>query len=217
MLVAGVDEAGRGPVIGPMVLAAVMIEDGDEETLAEAGVRDSKLVPPGERRRLAALIRELAVDWRVEVIPARTVDSFASSGGLNRLEAEVAARLLSSLRPAPETAVVDAPERKPGRFSRLLAARVRIPRLLTVAEADRRYPVVSAASILAKEEREARVADLRERLGDFGSGYPHDPKTIEFLRRVLSSGEVPPEVRRSWLTVSRVRRELGLDSLEGYL
>jgi len=117
------------------------------------------------------------------------------------------AKIIEKLRPSE--AYVDAPDVIETRFADHVKAHVTFP-LVVVAEhgADRKYPIVSAASILAKVRRDQEVEELRSRYGDFGSGYPSDPRTLAFLRKwIRDRGEPPPFVRRSWKTFRRMEKE----------
>ncbi len=204
----GVDEAGRGPVLGPMVICGALIHEGDEGVLAELGVRDSKLLTPSRREELYdELVRALRAYRLVEVWP-REIDEAVGSGGLNRLEAKIAADLIRELR--PDVAILDAPGRYPESYAFEVGRRLGDVNAEIVAEnrADVNYPVVSAASILAKVHRDRIIERLRDEYGDFGSGYAGDERTIRFLREwVRERGSLPPIARRSWLTASRILTE----------
>ena len=189
--IAGVDEAGRGSVIGPLVIAGVLVDEGGLKALQRLGVKDSKLLTPERRRELSGKIKEVALRY--------------AYSGLNYLEMVAMARVIEELRPSK--AIVDpcdvSPERCVREIQAMLPFKVEV---LSERHADRIYPVVSAASILAKVRRDERISELRERYGDLGSGYPSDPRTIRFLERLLKGGgERPPFVRASWATVRRLR------------
>ncbi|MEM3691856.1 MAG: ribonuclease HII, partial [Candidatus Korarchaeum sp.] len=97
---AGVDEAGRGPVIGPMVVAGVLLSRRAVKSLREAGVTDSKRLRADKREELSLLIMENADSYAIEVVEPRRIDEAVSRGMLNLLEAEVMGRLVRELRPA---------------------------------------------------------------------------------------------------------------------
>ncbi|MEM2204685.1 MAG: ribonuclease HII [Candidatus Hadarchaeales archaeon] len=207
MEVAGLDEAGRGPVLGPMVLCGLVVEEGVLEEMKGMGVRDSKLLSPARRERLAPLILSLCKKVRlVELQPAEIDASLQKGMNLNELEAREFARILNELK--PEVAYVDSPDPNPELFRKRLERYLRIEVELKVENsADRKYTVVGAASILAKVRRDARLAELKKKYGEVGSGYSHDPLTISFLRRwVEEHGELPPFARKSWETCRRLRR-----------
>jgi ribonuclease HII len=213
-MICGVDEAGRGPVIGPLVVAAVAIPD--QRPLSRLGVRDSKRLKPSRREELAQAIKSIARHETI-VVPAEVLDRVMDDRSLNLLESEVFATAIARLR--PDIAYVDAADVVEEKF------RAQVKRHLpgsieVVAEhsADDCYPVVSAASILAKSARDAEVRRIGEELGeDIGSGYCHDPVTIAFLRRWLKShGCPPPHCRTSWETTRRLLMELHMGRLDDF-
>ncbi len=209
-LIAGVDDAGRGPVIGPLVIAGVAVPESRLAALANLGVRDSKTLSPRVRRRLASLIRHLATRVSVRVVDPETIDKAVmrvSYKGLNHLEAAYVAEVIGEMR--PHVAYVDSPDIRPERFRatvlKLLPAELRGLKLVCENKADQRYAVVAAASIIAKEVREEEVRRLKAEFGDFGSGYPADPRTVRFLREYYRRwGDLPPIVRRTWGTVRKL-------------
>jgi ribonuclease HII len=211
MLVAGVDDAGRGSVIGPLVIAGVLVDSKDISKLVELGVKDSKLLSPRRREALAAEIKRLARKHAVIKLSPAEIDRVVEKGRklyrLNWLEAQAMAKVIELLR--PDVAYVDASDVLEERFKRqileLLPFKVEI---VSEHKADRKYPVVSAASIIAKVERDREIAELKAKYGDFGCGYPTDPKTIEFLRRCLETFKEYPEfVRKSWKPAKKVKGE----------
>lgn len=207
-LIGGVDDAGRGCIIGPLVLAGVAVCEGKIGRLIEIGVRDSKMLSPSARARIYPLIKKVA-DKVVSVkIPPEEVDKYVSRRKkfvrLNLLEAEAAAKVIEEL--GAELVYVDASDTDPIRFKgNILAKLERKVEVISEHGADKSYPVVSAASIVAKVERDAEISLLRKEYGDFGSGYPSDPITIAFLRDWLARyGEIPSFARRSWKTWRRL-------------
>ncbi len=205
MLIGGVDEAGRGPAIGPMVIACVVGDEAAFSKLALAGVRDSKKLSRVSRERLYPLIIKLCVEVRVEVVWPREIDSAVlrlSHRGLNDLEADRVARLLASLRNVPGTVYVDSPDPDPRTFCTRIASRLNSVSIKLVCDkgADSKYMPVAAASIVAKVVRDRLIDLLKQVYGDFGSGYPSDPRTREYLSK-FSIDELPPIVRKSWSCV----------------
>lgn len=195
---AGVDEAGRGPVLGPLVVAAVR---GPRRAFAELGVEDSKELAPDERERLARRVRDVADGVAVEELPPSAVDEAVRGRGLNTLELEAFASVCEAV--GAEAVVADACGPDEGAFAADLARRLPEAASVDAAHgADASDPVVSAASIVAKVRRDAAVAELAEELGaDVGSGYPSDPGTRSFLESwVEEEGELPPGTRASWST-----------------
>jgi len=212
MLIAGVDEAGRGSVIGPLVIAGVLIRQEDLPVLMDLGCKDSKLLTPRRREALAVEIRKVCQNCHVIKLSPREIDAVVLGGRklhkLNYLEAQVMARVLDALR--PDKAYVDASDVLERRFKRdILECTSFKMDLVSEHKADRNYPVVSAASIIAKVERDSEIAKLAEKYGDVGSGYPSDEKTIDFLELCIELGDYPECVRRSWRPAKKVRGEKG--------
>ena len=216
MLIAGVDDAGRGSVIGPLVIAGVLISEEDMPKLVELGVKDSKLLSPQRREKLAAEIKRIAKKYTVIKLSPKDVDAVVERGvklhRLNRLEAQTMAKVIEALK--PDIAYVDASDVLEERFKQhILECLPFKVEIVSEHKADRKYPVVSAASIIAKVERDSEIAELAEKYGDFGCGYPTDPKTISFLQKCLQkTGEYPDFVRKSWKPAKRVKSEK--DSLQ---
>jgi len=205
--ICGIDEAGRGAVIGPMVIAGVLVDQSRVGELVEAGVRDSKELTPGVRAELSKLIREIAERVELIVIETRLVDeSTRRSGarGINELEARMIAELIDKLK--PDAAYVDLPSTKYHDFRALIEQYTGHKCFLILEhKADQKYPVVSAASIIAKHERDMLIEKLKAELGDFGSGYPSDPKTRNFLLQALIRGNIQREhIRLTWKTLSKL-------------
>lgn len=207
MRVCGIDEAGRGAVIGPMVIAGVLIDQNKTNDLTGIGVKDSKKLTPRTRLELSKLIRDLAEDIKVVVLDALTIDSNTrkrKSQGLNRLEAGVFTEIINRLK--PDAAYIDLPSVEYAGFRKLIEDNLTHKcSLILEHRADERYPVVSAASIIAKCERDRLIEELKLKLGDFGSGYPSDCKTRRFLIELMMSGGINcPYIRSSWRTLAKV-------------
>jgi len=209
VLIAGVDDAGRGAVIGPLVIAGVLLRQEDLQTLKELGVKDSKLLTPHKREVLAGEIREIVQKISVQKLRPSEVDTVVSSGRrlhkLNWLEAQTMANVIEELRPG--LVYVDASDVLEERFKQhileCLPFRVDI---VSEHKADRNYVAVSAASIIAKVERDREIAILGEAHGNFGSGYPSDQRTMNFLEYLMkTSREYPDFVRKSWKPAKKVR------------
>jgi len=211
MLIAGVDDAGRGSVIGPLVIAGVSMKEQNLPELSKLGVKDSKLLSPRRRENLAIEIKRIAQKYSVMKLLPKEIDIVVQRGRklhkLNRLEAQTMAKVLETLK--PDIAYIDASDVLEERFKEhimeLLSFKVEI---ISEHKADRNYPIVSAASIIAKVERDKEIAELTNKYGDFGCGYPTDPKTIGFLQQCLEKfDEYPDFVRKSWKPARRVKSE----------
>lgn len=215
MLVAGVDDAGRGAVVGPLVIAGVLLKHEDLPKLKNLGVKDSKLLSPHRREALAKEIKKLSQKTTLLKLQPSEIDSVVKSGRklhkLNWLEAQTMAEVIKELE--PDIVYVDASDVLEERFKQHILECLPF-RLDIVSEhkADRNYVAVSAASIIAKVERDREIAILAEVYGDFGSGYPSDPRTISFLERLMkTSGEYPDFIRKSWRPAKRVKEGKGSD------
>jgi ribonuclease HII len=213
VLVAGVDEAGRGCVIGPLVIAGVLMKDKDLPLLAQLGVKDSKLLTPKKRE---ALFKEITgVAEKLEVMKLspmkidRAVESKRKLHKLNRLEAQAMAQIVNAL--SPDWAYVDAADVLETRFKHHIQEGLTVKTKITSKHnADKIYPIVSAASIMAKVERDKEIAALRVKYGDFGSGYMTDQKTMRFLKHwIQKHTEYPICVRKSWKPAKQIKNEKG--------
>ncbi|AEM39637.1 ribonuclease HII [Pyrolobus fumarii 1A] len=204
-IVMGVDEAGRGPIIGPMVIAGVAMCTEDVGNIRLAGVDDSKLLSRAERERLLSLIERSAVYvGRVYVHP-RLIDEV----NLNVIERNTIAflvgRAMDILGESLKKVYVDAV----GDPRQIIAAIRRagfMGEVIAEPKADARYTIVGAASIIAKVYRDAVIEELRREYGVRGSGYPTDPETLAWIREAYEENpEEPPWfVRRSWGTLKRI-------------
>lgn len=199
---AGVDEAGRGPVLGPLVVAAVLTDS--DAPLRELGVKDSKLLSPAKREAMAPRIRELCVRVETVVIPPEELNRRMPRENLNKIEVKAFAELLRRLQ--PKEAYLDACDVNADRFGREVGARTGFPcTIVSEHEADARHPVVAAASIIAKVERDAHIHALADRYGPCGSGYSHDAVTRQFLADWVERwGKLPPFARHQWETAKRL-------------
>ncbi|MCL2142679.1 MAG: ribonuclease HII [Methanomassiliicoccaceae archaeon] len=197
----GIDEAGRGPVMGPMVVASVFVED--DEQLKKIGVKDSKKLSPQTREAMFAEITD-AADHRIIVIHAEEIDLRRKNSSLNDIELQMFADSVAGMKVS--TVYADCPDVNESSFSSSLSLKLGSVRVVAKHKADDTYPVVSAASIIAKVTRDRYIAEIAKELGtDIGSGYPSDPVTTEFIAKwIKENGNAPPHTRRSWETVRRM-------------
>ena len=203
-MICGVDEAGKGPVIGPLVVAAVKIKNAKD--INNLGVKDSKQLTPTKRKELAEIIKS-EFDYAVEIIEAEVVDQYRRRNKLNELNREAFERLISKLN--PNVAYVDAADVNEQRFGSQIKNNLTNKNdtdVISMHKADAKIDVVAAASIIAKETREREVEKIKGEIGDFGSGYPSDEKTIKFLKTFFAdNGKWPTGTRKSWKTLERIR------------
>ena len=216
----GVDEAGKGPVFGSMFAAAVCVEDRDH--LPE-GIADSKRLTPTRREQLATTLHE---DDRVRVgvaeVPVDVIDDPATDMNTLAVEAHAAAiddavdGLESSSAVESPSGLCDACDTDAGRFARRVADACEASVTVDARHgADDESPIVGAASIVAKVERDGHVGAIAAEYGDVGSGYPGDRTTRTFLEEYVDEhGTVPPFARESWSTCADVlaaESQTGLD------
>jgi ribonuclease HII len=199
VLVCGVDEAGRGSMIGPLVVAGVSIKQTKLKALSKIGVRDSKKLTPLAREKLYKKITDLADDYAVSRATPKQVDSFVAKHQLNYLEASHMAKIIKRLKPS--VSYVDACDVNAARFGNEISLIANTGKIKSYHHADSTFVVVSAASIIAKVTRDRAIAKLNKEY-DLGSGYPSDSKTVEFVRDWFSNrGQLPDFVRKSWSPV----------------
>ena len=220
MWTVGVDEAGRGPVIGPLVVGAVALPTADLKMLSERGVKDSKDLTHKKRIKLVEWFHEQSElrGWKYSLIecgPER-VDNGVQTTGLNILEVELFAEALTEIHhqvDQPLHVLNDACDVNEQRFTDRIAAR--LPNwpwadstIHSEHKADGTFPIVGMASILAKVERDNKIQQLTQEIGiPLGSGYPSDPNTIAALPGLLLQSQPHAALRWSWKTVSRAWKE----------
>ena len=204
MDILGIDEAGRGSVLGPLVIAGVVVPEKMEKVLERMGVKDSKRLVPHRRTILSRKLKKM-FDYEIVVISAREIDEMRANGiNLNEIEKNAMESILLKMK--PEKAIVDAVDVKAERFQENLCKDTGL-NVIAEHKADDKYIEVIAASIIAKAERDDRIAQINKEFiksGGIGSGYPSDPKTKEFLTN-YTYDEMPDFVRRSWATVAKMK------------
>lgn len=202
MEILGIDEAGRGCVIGPMVVAGTVFNKDGLSQLRDLGVKDSKLLTSVQRLKLSKEIENQLEKKQLIIIPPHQIDKVS----LNELDLQAITRLVNKFR--PDKAIFDVPTHPLGVKNFVQAVDQRIKKgveLIGENKADKKYKVVSAASILAKIKRDQMISDLRREYGDFGSGYMSDSKTQRFLKKYYEKHKSFPKiVRQKWASVKRL-------------
>ncbi len=212
--ICGVDEAGRGPVIGPMVVSGVSTDD--ESQLKSLGVKDSKRLTPNRREELAAEIRKIC-DVHTIQVPANELDILREEMTLNELEVRLFTSVLDRLR--PNVAYLDSADVDADRFGRDIKRHLDFDiEIVSKHKADDIYPVVGAASIIAKTTRDDEIEKIKKQVGqDFGSGYTSDPVTRDFLEKwIREKNDLPPHTRKSWETTRKVMQTARMRKLEEF-
>jgi ribonuclease HII len=198
MFTCGIDDAGKGPVIGPMVIAGVLANEEQEQKLVELGVKDSKLLTPIQRERMFDKIKGIVEKYEIIVIEPKEIDEVVGKGkhmNLNWLEADKMAQTINKLK--PNIAILDCPSPNTSKFAEYVKSKVNgVVKVVAEHKADVTYPIVSAASILAKVTRDELIQELKKKYKvEFGSGYPSDPLTQGFLQKNWNKY---PFFRTSW-------------------
>jgi len=208
MIIAGVDEAGRGCVIGPLVIAAVSIKDSGIKKLKEIGVRDSKLLTRKRRGEIYEEILQNCEEVKVVKIPPKIINkTMEDKISLNKLELKYFVKLIKMFNKT-NVVYVDCPDVKEERFEKEILKRMNKKiKVISMHKADVRIPIVSAASIVAKVVRDKEIEKIKKKLKyDFGSGYPSDKKTRDFLKRMMLLPEVKKHIRTKWKTLEKLKQ-----------
>ena len=198
MQVCGVDEAGRGSMLGPLVVAGISISKSKVNLLKKQGIRDSKKLSPVARERLYKKIIQIVDDHYIVKIPPRIIDKSVSNHSLNHLEAKYMAKVISKL--SPSTAFVDSCDVNSKRFGKEISKLTTNTKIRSYHHADSKFITVSAASILAKVSRDRAITRLSKK-HDIGSGYPSDPKTKVFVKKSIRRNQNLTFLRKSWKPV----------------
>lgn len=204
----GIDEAGRGPVIGPMVMVAAAITAKEEKKLRLWGVKDSKLLTPKQREELFDQIMDLC-EIEVAVVPPSEIDEaiISHSFNLNLLEAKHSAFMINELskRLKIKEAILDCPSASIESYTRTIKKQLKKDiKVVCEYKADLNYPIVAAASIIAKVTRDREIERISTIVGEsIGSGYPSDERTMDWLEKNHNKGF--GFIRRSWASVKNIQ------------
>ncbi len=198
----GIDEAGRGCVIGPMVVAGVVLSKEKISKLESLGVKDSKQLSFSRREELASEIIQLVSAYQLVVLSPQEIDQT----NLNELDLRAITGLVKKL--TPQKVIFDVPTHPNGINYFIRSVRYRLGKmkveLVGENKADENYPIVGAASILAKQRRDAIIEELKKEYGDFGSGYMSDAKTQRFLEQCFAkNNSFPRIIRHKWSSVQK--------------
>ncbi len=209
----GIDEAGRGPVIGSMFIAGVILSPEKSTELFDDGARDSKKLSKKRREELYPVVKDKAFSTYSVETKAAEIDFERQRISLNELEAQKMAKVIEKALEEDlnlEKIIIDLPDPNADKFMNRINKYIDIPdEIEVIAEhgADDKYSVCSAASIIAKVDRDRHVADLSEKYGlDIVTGYPHEKSVNEYLKKIIDNEEEYPDfVRTSWRTAERVK------------
>tara|TARA_Y100000310_G_scaffold176725_1_gene176827 strand:+ start:127 stop:798 length:672 start_codon:yes stop_codon:yes gene_type:complete len=209
-LILGIDDAGRGPLIGPMILAGCLIDKNSEDELRKLGVKDSKQLTPRRREFLFGKIKEKAELFEIEITSPEEIDRTNGEGiNLNQLEAIKVANIINKINKGFKKikVVIDCPSVSLIKWGDYLKTKIENLSNLEIScehKADKNHVAVSAASIIAKSIREKEMDKLREKFGEeMGSGYTSDPLTSKFLEKNGQKHKDSGLFRKTWATWKR--------------
>jgi len=205
-LIFGTDEAGRGPVIGPLVMVGLAIEEKDLHKIEELKVKDSKLLTSKQREHLYDRILNVVKDKVILIISPKEIDEALQSDSLNLnwLEAIKTAEMINKLK--PDKALLDCPSPNIKAYTSYVRNHLEDKTIEIVAEhkADVKYPLVAAASIIAKVTRDREIEEIKKEIGiDFGPGYPSNPITQQFLKENYNN--YPHIFRKTWISYKKLK------------
>ena len=213
-IIMGLDEAGRGCIIGDLVVGAFWMSESKMQVLKDTGATDSKKLSAKKRNTILEQLPPIGQQQRIHITP-KQIDA----GNLNQLEEAAFVKLIAGV--CPDIIYIDAPTHPsgiPAVEKRLKQALITcraytestLPTFIIEPKADLNYAVVSAASIIAKVYRDKGLEQTPAR----GSGYPSDPKTRNWLKEIIRSKQpFPPCVRQRWSTIENLKREISQEQL----
>jgi ribonuclease HII len=208
----GVDEAGRGAVLGPLVLASCTLSPEQEVYFKEIGVKDSKLIVKNKRVSFYDIIKEKATEYKIVAVPAEELNVLMNRYSLNEIEAIKTAEIVKDLKITPNKLILDCPDTQTEKYKKRMINNFNILKhinnceILSEHKADLNHISVSCASILAKVTRDKMIFDL---IGGDISGYSSDPRTIKFIKDyILKYKKIPPFARDKWETINNIMNEL---------
>lgn len=213
MIIAGIDEAGRGCVLGPMVLAICAIDEKKDGFFRDIGVKDSKLLSKQKREDLFTIIEQNCIEYKIIVVPAEELNILMDGYSLNEIEAQKVVDLLKAIKSADKV-ILDSPDTIAEKYTKRVRSILKKEDnkkfdkldILSEHKADYKYMSVACASILAKVTRDKLMNKL---VGFELSGYSSDPKTIDYLKNYfLEHKKFPEFTRLKWKTVDNIVKDL---------
>ncbi|MBD3197836.1 MAG: ribonuclease HII [Candidatus Lokiarchaeota archaeon] len=197
-----------------MLLCGVCFFKSKLPYLEKIGVKDSKKLTPEKRSNLTKLIKSSCVAYKELEISVKQIDDRELKRiSLNQLEIKMMAEIINDLK--PDIIFIDAADTNEKRFGELIRTILNYDpqKIISKHKADDLFPIVSAASIIAKTKRDKIINELREEYinkgyGDMGSGYTSDEKTVKFLREWIKTYKhIPPFARKTWETTKRIANQ----------
>ncbi len=209
MKVLGLDEAGRGSVVGPLVIAGVLIEESDSKKFKKMEIKDSKLLTKNARENLFPQIKKISLNYKIINVDSKEIDQrFSVNTNLNQLEAIKFSEIINELK--PDIAIIDCPTKNTERFGNYMKKFIENDCELKCENfADKNHLEVGAASILAKVTRDREIKKIEKNIGEeIGTGYPSDPITLKFVEKTLENKDwLNKYIRKTWLTFQRIKGE----------
>lgn len=202
-MIAGIDEAGRGSVLGPLVVCCASCKREDERRLRKLASKDSKQLTPRQREEAYVQLKEFCAFRWIE-LSAMDLNKLMKKMSLNDIEAKVMAELMRKLDEGDDV-MIDMPDRYSWTFKKRMD-RFGAKRFEAEHKADEKYPIVAAASICAKVTRDRKIEEIRKSTVEFGSGYPSDPRTISALKDKAALKVLGPFIRVRWKTLERIKQ-----------
>jgi len=220
MMILGIDDAGRGPVVGPMILAGCLVNEEIEKEFEKLGVTDSKKLTPKRREFLAEKIKGMGATFKVELSYPDEIESKNKEGiDLNKLEALKVAEIINKINKGYNKikVIIDCPSVGIKKWDDYLRTKIKNLSNLDIScehKADKNHISVSAASILAKSTREAEMDKIKKKYGDeIGSGYTSDPNTCKFLAKYAEKYQDDGIFRKTWVTWQKAYKNLSQKKL----
>lgn len=216
-LVLGVEEAGKGCIIGNLVMCGLLVNEKDEQKLKELGVKDSKMLTPLQREALFSKILKIAKKHVIIQITPKEIDASVGKKhtNLNWLEAQKSAEMINKLN--PDKAIIDCPSNNISAYKNYIYELLENKKITLICahHADVNFPIVSASSIIAKVTRDEELEKIKQKIGiDFGSGYMADPRTIAFFEKHWN--DFPDIFRHSWKPFKKKVNALSQGKLDSY-
>jgi len=216
MKILGIDESGRGPVIGPLVITGAMTNEEGILKLKAIGVKDSKLIAPKKREMLAKQIEKICTLKTIISQPKEIDEALLSPNlNLNKLELINIAMIINDLK--PDKVIIDCPSTNIKAFVEELKLFLKNKNIIIIAEhkADQNFVECGSASIIAKVTRDNEIEKIKKKIGiDFGSGYPSDPKVVQFLKKHWK--DYPEIIRKTWATYKKLKKDNETKNLDNF-
>jgi ribonuclease HII len=207
-IVGGIDEAGRGSVLGPLIIGYCSLTKEQEKYFKDLGVKDSKLLSKSKRKEFFKKIIDNCVQYSIIAIPAEEINILMNRYSLNEIEAMKTVEIILKFKKKPKKLILDCPDTNAEKYKERVLNILKKQNIINDIEiisehkADYNYISVSCASVLAKVTRDQLMNDL---VGQELSGYSSDLKTIEYIKTyILENKKIPPFARDKWSTIENI-------------